>query len=276
MNLNAVQASSLAPPVPPSSPSADGVLDALWGGRLPFWQPARGCGYRFNLDPILLANFLPAAGHLVDLGAGVGIIGLLALALGRAERLTAIERQPQLATLLRRNVLAQHVEARVTLYEGDLRDETRRVEADLAVFNPPYFAVGRGRPCHEAGRDQGRREVFGSLTDFVSAGASATRARGGSVAAIVPWARKLEIEEYFCRERLSLARTRPICPRVGDSPSHLMTLAGHAGCSLVEMDPLIVHQAGTLGYSDEVKAWLIGPSERPEPVRLAAGSHLPN
>src|SRR5262249_23627204 len=62
--------------------------DAIFSGRLRLCQPARGAGYRFNLDPVLLAGFAAGGEHVVDLGAGCGVLGLALLVLGKAERLT--------------------------------------------------------------------------------------------------------------------------------------------------------------------------------------------
>ena len=45
--------SALSQPAPPVT------RDTFWHGRLAVWQPARGHGYRFNLDPVILARFLP-------------------------------------------------------------------------------------------------------------------------------------------------------------------------------------------------------------------------
>ena len=54
--------------------------DTFWGGRLTLWQPARRAGYRFNIDPVLLASAVPSGDHAIDLGAGCGILGILLLA----------------------------------------------------------------------------------------------------------------------------------------------------------------------------------------------------
>src|SRR5688572_25658633 len=95
--------------------------DALWGGKLTLWQPARGRGYRFNLDPVLLYGFAPPAAHTVDLGAGCGVLGLLLAAGGKAQRVTAIEIQPELAILAAKNADENGLRGRYEVLTGDLR-----------------------------------------------------------------------------------------------------------------------------------------------------------
>src|SRR5262249_14264343 len=73
---------------PAGAPVTDDKVtkDALFRGRLTLWQPAKGAGYRANVDAILLAAFA-GAGKVraaVDLGAGAGAVGLTLLFLGAA------------------------------------------------------------------------------------------------------------------------------------------------------------------------------------------------
>src|SRR5882724_862514 len=82
-----------------ATPSRDDVTeDALFCGRLTLMQPARGAGYRTNVDAILLGAFA-AAEHrrvktAVDLGAGVGAVGLTLLYFDVAEKVVFIEKDP--------------------------------------------------------------------------------------------------------------------------------------------------------------------------------------
>src|SRR3954467_213209 len=81
-------------------------LDALFSGRLTLLQPRRG--YRVNVDTLLLAAFAtvgrPRARRVVDLGAGVGALGLAYAFLGSAGRLDLVERDPVLARLSAENL----------------------------------------------------------------------------------------------------------------------------------------------------------------------------
>ena len=64
--------------------------DALFEGRIRFFQPASGNGYRANVDALLLGAVRGRGDRMarraVDLGAGAGAVGLTLLYLGIAEQ----------------------------------------------------------------------------------------------------------------------------------------------------------------------------------------------
>lgn len=266
---------------------AEGVAwasrDALWRGRLPLWQPARGRGYRFTLDAVLLASFAPAVqdGEALDLGAGCGIVGLMLLALGKAARLTAVERQPSAAALATRNVADYGWQQRARVVCGDLR-EGGLPSADLVTFNPPYFALAHSKPSTEPGRDAGRRECFGTLADFVARAASCLRP-SGQLACIVPYARRAELRLLVQRAGLVDVDGRPVRPRAAAAPLHLLLSARRPASGFVApaalddaapvaawRPPLVVH-ADAGGYTREVQDLIDGPAAWQHPADDGAG-----
>ncbi len=237
---------------------ANATRDSLWQGRLPLWQPARREGYRFNLDPVLLAGFVEPADHLLDLGAGCGILGLLLLRLGRVERVTAVEVQPQLAALARRNGEEHgHPAERFSVVCGDLR-HVECPPAQAVAFNPPYFAAAAGQPAPNRGRDAARHERNGTLDDFVSVAAT-TLAPGGSLFAIVPAARGDELRTLCTNAGLAAHRVRRVLPRVDEAPNHLLLEARRGGVETNTEEPLVVH-ARHGEFSAEVLALVDGPA----------------
>jgi tRNA1Val (adenine37-N6)-methyltransferase len=138
---------------------ARATQDTLFGGRVALAQPARGGGYRVNVDALLLAEFAigappeapersrgPARAAF-DLGAGVGAVGLSLLHLGAAEHVTMIEVDPALARLAEANAAANGWAERVEVLRADVAAlaELGAGAADLVVCNPPYVEPGRGR-----------------------------------------------------------------------------------------------------------------------------------
>jgi len=150
--------------------------DTLFGGRVALAQPAKGRGYRVNVDAVLLGAF--AAGALgtgptrhahaaFDLGSGVGGVGLSLVHLGAADHVTMIEIDPALAKLAEANARANGWSERIAVVRADVSDTTAvpAGAADLVVCNPPYVEPGRGRLPAPA-RAQARS---GSLAGFLDA-----------------------------------------------------------------------------------------------------------
>lgn len=151
-------------------PGSSDPRTTVFGGRLALAQPARGDGYRFNVDALLLARHAAlggARGHVVDLGAGVGAVGLAMLILG-ATRVTLVEREPHAVELARANAAPFGDRARVV--DGDVAELTADAlgACDAVVCNPPYTPPNAGRAGVSAARDEARR---GDLSTFVAAAA---------------------------------------------------------------------------------------------------------
>ena len=162
--------------------------DALFGGRIALFQPAAGFGYRANVDALLLAAF--AGQHrrgvrsAVDLGAGVGAVGLSLFHLGVARHVDFIERDPSLVALCRRNLAANGFDERGSVFLGDLERPLRTIApglvhaASLVVANPPYVAGERdGRPPTARGQAR-QRARHGDLAPFLRGAADALGRRG--------------------------------------------------------------------------------------------------
>ncbi len=161
-------------PLPPTR-------DTLFGGAVLLAQPARGSGYRVNVDALLLAAF--AAGALgwasidpvaprgvrrahsaFDLGSGVGAVGLSLLHLDATEHVTMVEVDGALAQLAKDNATSNGWTDRVDVRTTDASDlaSLPAGAADLVVCNPPYVELGRGRPPapDRARARTGRLDVF--------------------------------------------------------------------------------------------------------------------
>ena len=132
--------------------------------RLTLHQPAKKAGYRVNVDAFLLADFAGApkrVRHAVDLGAGVGAVGLSLLHADRAERVTLVEIDDALVPLAARNIEEHGWIHRAEIIHSDVAK--LRMTADLVVCNPPYVEPGRGRSPSPAVA----RARQGSLVSFL-------------------------------------------------------------------------------------------------------------
>lgn len=126
-----------------------------------------------STDSFLLGSFprLRKNDRVCDLGAGMGLLGLLLWAREPSVKLTAVELQPDACDLCRRNYLDNGIDG--TVLQVDLRDRTGLPKAgscDLVICNPPYFTPNSGFTA-EGTRGQARSELTADLDDICAAAA---------------------------------------------------------------------------------------------------------
>jgi tRNA1Val (adenine37-N6)-methyltransferase len=194
--------------------------DEVLRGRLSLLQPR--IGYRFSLDPLLLADFIgaPPHGRVADLGAGCGVVGLV---LGRADpaaQVTLVELQPRLAQLCRDNARKNGLADRITVVEGDLLDRALRRQLagasfDLVASCPPYYPLGRGGVNPTSEEAIARHELRLPLPALVQAARRLVGFRG-RVAFVDPSPRLGELLAGLAAAGLQPVRLRLVYPRPGE------------------------------------------------------------
>jgi tRNA1Val (adenine37-N6)-methyltransferase len=143
------------------------TTDTLLGGKLRLLQPRTG--YRVNIDSVLLVGFASErrVERVVDLGAGVGALGLLALARGLARHALLIESDPKLAQLARENLALGGFSGEVR--ELDLgKSKLPETGVPLLLCNPPYYPAHSHRPAQTPAKASARS---GDVTPFLRAAA---------------------------------------------------------------------------------------------------------
>jgi tRNA1(Val) A37 N6-methylase TrmN6 len=166
------------------------VEDRLLDGRLLLRQPATG--HRAGTDAILLAAALPelGAGPLLDMGAGVGTVGLLAALAQPALAVVLVERDPELAALAEANAEANGLSNRVAVIAADVEAPARTLaDHGLAAagfacvaLNPPFYAAGRTKASPVPNR-RAAHVAEGGLALWLKAARRLLRP-GGTVAVI--------------------------------------------------------------------------------------------
>jgi tRNA1(Val) A37 N6-methylase TrmN6 len=180
-----------AAPVAASDAEANSVgltRDAFFGGALWLEQPARG--YRAGLDALLLAAAVPVSEErptmVLDLGAGVGTVGLAIATRVKSARIVLLERDPALASLAHGNTIANGLGDRVRSVTADIAAPAAELERlglaadsfDHAAANPPYFIDGDGTRATLAQRAGSRAMPVTALDDWLRAAARAVRPGG--------------------------------------------------------------------------------------------------
>jgi tRNA1(Val) A37 N6-methylase TrmN6 len=226
--------------------------DAWLGGRLSLVQPRRG--HRVGSDAALLvaAAGMPE-GRIIDVGAGVGAVGLALV--GRCARSHAdlIEIDADLAGLAAGNAARNGLTARARVLRLDVADARARREAglgdeaaDCVVTNPPFFDPGTVRVSPDATR--ARAHVFAPSGSGVAPLAGWIRA---CLALLSPGGRFVMIHRPEALERILAAADKrlgalallPVHPRAGAS-AHRLIVSGVKGSKApLRIAPaLILHQ----------------------------------
>jgi Predicted O-methyltransferase len=201
--------------------------DAFLGGRLTLSQPRNG--FRAGQDSVLLGAAVPAGtAQLLDLGAGVGTAGLVALAFARARGVDLVERDLPTAELARENLASNGFQAQGRVLALDLTTKATERRAaglkdntyDAVIANPPYFGAGRGTLAPEQSRADARHMDEQSLDHWVRCAAASARA-GGTAIFIYPATGLATLLTAF-DQRFGALTILPLSSRPGEAAGRLL------------------------------------------------------
>ena len=229
------------------------TLDELTGYRLRIVQPRHG--YRFSLDPLLLADFagVGKGDRVADLGTGCGVIPLLLARREPSAIITGVEFQDCMARIAERNVRANNLSDRIEIVEDDvIRLKARFAVSsfDLVVANPPYRKPDTGKISPRAGRDGARHETTATLADFLSAAKYLVK-ESGRICFIYHTCRLSELMAQAALQKLAVLRLRMVHGNSA-APARIFLvelMKGRTGELRVE-PPLMVRETDG-GYSAE-------------------------
>ncbi len=140
-------------------------------------------GFCFGIDAVLLSNFceVKKGERVVDLCTGSGIIPILIAGKSRAEKITGIEIQDQVADMAKRSVLMNRLQDRVEIISGDIKNARNYIalsSADVVTANPPYMAAGRGIQNGNKAKAVSRHEIKCTIDHVVGTAAKLLRPGG--------------------------------------------------------------------------------------------------
>jgi tRNA1Val (adenine37-N6)-methyltransferase len=217
-------------------------------------QPRKG--YRYSIDSFLLASFvvLKKREKVIDLGSGVGIIGLLLCARYPNCSVWGIEIQERLFRFAQGNSRENELGDRAINVLGDFRrieDLPEGVSFDAAVSNPPYRPVGTGRQNRDDERTVARHETMAGLADVVHAAGSVLKP-GGRLFLIYPAWRTADVMMSLRSGGFEPKRIRFIHARQQEDAKMVMVEARRGGgTDLTVLAPLYIWKGQGL-YTDEV------------------------
>ncbi|KAJ1449572.1 hypothetical protein M885DRAFT_622413 [Pelagophyceae sp. CCMP2097] len=143
-------------------------------------------GHRFSNDDKLAswraADHAPHARRLLDLGSGIGSVGLGTLwrMNSPGATLQLVEAQAVSCALVRKSISANGLGSRVSLIEADLRGVSGLDEGafDIVTGSPPYFAPDAAVASEHSQKAHCRLELRGGLEEYCAAAARFVSPRG--------------------------------------------------------------------------------------------------
>lgn len=200
---------------------ADESLDAI-SGHFRIYQLRKG--HRFSTDDLLTAwygsSWAPSARRVLDLGSGIGSVGMIAAWRLPGARFVTIEAQEESVRLARKSAAYNGLEDRYEIRHADFRSPAALAVAeqfDLVLGSPPYFPPGTGIEGDHPQKVACRFELRGDVRDYATA-AAAHLAPGGLFACVFPEEQRDRVEEAARGAALVIVRRRPVCFREGEPP----------------------------------------------------------
>jgi len=215
-------------PIPPGLAAGVAVepnetLDAI-SGHFRLFQLRDG--HRFSTDDILTAwygtSWCPTARTALDLGSGIGTVGMICAWRLPGVRFVTVEVQADSVALAKKSARYNGLTERYEIREGDFRDDDvlkSEEKFDLITGSPPYFPPGSGVESEHPQKLACRFELRGTIVDYCVTAAKHL-ASGGFFACVFPTesAQMARVEQGAREAGLVIVRRRPVVFREGEAP----------------------------------------------------------
>ena len=207
-------------------------------------DPNRFC---FGMDAVLLSGFAKAkeGDSVLDLCTGTGIIPILMEAKTKADKFVALEIQEDSADMARRSVLLNHLEEKIDIVTGDVKEADTLFKAasfDVITCNPPYMTGQHGLRNKDEAKNIARHEVLCTLEDVIRVSAKLLKPGGNFFMVHRPF-RLSEIMVLLHQYKLEPKRMQLVYPYVDKEPNMVLIEANRGGKPRLTVEkPLIVYK----------------------------------
>ncbi len=210
----------------------------------------------FGMDAVLLSGFarVKEGERALDLGTGTGIIPILLEAKTEGEHFTGLEIQEESADMASRSVALNHLEERIDIVTGDIKDASVLFGAssfDVITTNPPYMIGDHGLSSSNQAKAIARHEILCTLEDVLSQSAKLLRPKGRFYMVHRPF-RLAEIMSKMVAYGIEPKRMQLVYPFIDREPNMVLIEGLLGGNSRLKVEkPLIVYKEKDV-YTDEI------------------------
>lgn len=205
-------------------PTSEESLDALCGHYRIFQLKK---GHRFSTDDVLTAWYgtawCPSAQRVLDLGSGLGTVGMISAWRLQGAKFITVEAQDISVALARKSARFNGLTDRYEIRHGDFRDPQllgENEKFDLILGSPPYFPLDAGIHGDHPQKIACRFEVRGTVADYCRVASEHLNWGGlfSCIFPVLPNAQFKRVESAAKEAQLSIVRWRPIIFKEGDAP----------------------------------------------------------
>lgn len=213
-------------------------------------------GFCFGMDAVLLSGFaqVKEGEAVLDLGTGTGIIPILLEAKTQGKHFTGLEIQEEMAEMASRSVCLNHLEERVDIVRGDIKEASRlfgKASFDVVTSNPPYMNDNHGLKNPDLPKAIARHEVLCTLED-VCREASLLLKSGGRFYMVHRPHRLAEIITALKNYKLEPKRMKLVHPFADKEANMVLIEAVRGGRSMMKVEaPVIVYREPGI-YTQEI------------------------
>ena len=218
-------------------------------------DPGRFC---FGMDAVLLSGFahIKRGEKVLDLGTGTGIIPILLEAKTEGSHFTGLEIQPESADMAARSVQYNHLEEKISIVTGDIKDASNIFGAssfDVITTNPPYMIAEHGLRNDADAKTIARHEVLCTLDDTLMQSARILKQNGRFYMVHRPF-RLAEIFSKMVAYGIEPKRMQLVYPSINKEPNMVLIEGYRGGKSRITIEkPLIVYKEDG-NYTDDILA----------------------
>ena len=190
----------------------------------------------------------------LDLGTGTGIIPILLEAKTQGLHFTGLEIQPESADMARRSVAYNHLEDKINIEIGDIKDASRIFGASsfhVVTTNPPYMTGQHGLTNPNEAKAIARHEILCCLEDVIRESARILKPQGRFYMVHRPF-RLTEIMVLMHQYGLEPKRMQLVYPFKDKEPNMVLLEGLRGGNPRITIEkPLIVYRKPGV-YTDEI------------------------
>ena len=216
-------------------------------------SPGRFC---FGMDAVLLSSFAKVKrGEMaLDLGTGTGILPILTEAKNEGERYIGLEIQEESADMARRSVLHNHLENKIEIVTGDIKEASTifgAASVHVITTNPPYMIGEHGLKNENESLYIARHEALSTLDDILRESARLLKPKGRFYMVHRPF-RLPEILAKMAKYGIEPKRMRLVYPHVDKEPNLVLVEGMRGAKPRMQVEPPLIVYNKDGSYTEEL------------------------